>query len=446
MEKIPDISISNLCDLLDAKIINSNLIISHLTINSKEKSFDNFCYIAIKGKKFDGHDFINEAINNGAKAIISEKPFKTRAAIVIIVKNSVEALGKIAKFAKRTVKTICITGSVGKSTVSRITSNILKEKYKVNSTEKNYNNEIGVPLTLLKSRNHDINVVELGMRNRGEIAYLSSLCEPDIGVITNIGTAHLGMLGSREEIFNAKTEILAHTKEYIIVPNEEKFKKINFGNIRPIFIGKNGDCFINKYKFSNEGLEFSIVYNNRIYENLKIRSFSLHNLTNAMYGIVVGFINSLNIEEIKRGLLKYEGENLREEIIEINGITVINDCYNASFESMKSAILLLSQYAKMKNKIPKAFIGDMLELGDYSAELHYRIGEFVKDCGIERLFVIGKYAKFVMDGYFGGTYIDSIDNSANTIIKSLSEKDVLLVKGSRSLELERFINQMRSTL
>ncbi len=446
MQRIPRITVLELCQILNIKPIKSLLEITQISINSKEASTENACFVALVGKRLDGHNFIEEAIENGAKAIITEKPYYTKKAKVLLVKNTTEALGKIAKHLNLAKTTICVTGSVGKTTVSKIIKGILEEKYQVNATKKNYNNEIGVPLTLLSSKRNNINVVELGMRKRGEIDYLSSLCQPNISVITNAGTSHIGVLGSKEEIFLAKTEIISHTKEYAIVPAENRFKSINYGSIKPFFIGENGDCFIENYKYLDDGMEFSIIFQKKKYNGFRIKSFSVHNLYNSMYGIVIGFINSMTLEEIQRGLEKYEGENMRDEILNINGITVINDCYNASFESMKSAIFSLSKYAELKHKTPKAFIGDMLEQGEYSAELHYRIGELAKDCGIEKLFVTGKFAKYVIDGYSGGIYVKNIENSVDNIIESLNKEDVMLIKGSRALKLERIVNKMREML
>ena len=137
---------------------------------------------------------------------------------------------------------------------------------------------------------------------------------------------------------------------------------------------------------------------------------------------------------------------MREEIININGITIIMDCYNASFESMKSALLMLSKYAELKNKTPKALIGDMLEQGEYSAELHYRIGELAKDCGIKSLFVVGKYSKYLMDGYSGGYCLNDVLYLPEIIANSIEEKDVLLVKGSREIKLEKIVEKMRNIL
>ena len=446
MEKIPEISVLDLCKILNVEPIYSNLTITHISINSKETSREKFCYIAIKGKRFDGYDFIDEAIKNGARVIISEKPIFSSNAIIILVENAIVALGLIAKYSNRSKNNICITGSVGKTTVAKMIKLILEEKYKVNSTIKNFNNEIGVPMTLLKGEKNSINVIELGMRGKGEIDYLSGLCEPNIAIVTNIGTSHIGILGSKEEIFKAKTEVFLHTKNYAIVPNEARFKSVNYKQISPIFIGDNGDCFIKEYSYYSEGLKFSVEFKGQLYENIKIKSFSLHNLINSMYGIVVGFINGLTIEEIKCGLIKYKGDNMREEIININGITIIMDCYNASFESMKSALLMLSKYAELKNKTPKALIGDMLEQGEYSAELHYRIGELAKDCGIKSLFVVGKYSKYLMDGYSGGYCLNDVLNLPEIIANSIEEKDVLLVKGSREIKLEKIVEKMRNIL
>lgn len=446
MEKITSLTIHEICKILNVKTINSMKKISFISLNSKEKSKEDFCFIAIKGKKYDGHNYIEEAISNGAILIISENEYITDKAYIINVKNSIKALGAIAKYVKqksKSTKTICVTGSVGKTTVSKMVSLVLEEKYLVNKTQKNYNNEIGVPLSLFGSNENTVNVIELGMRGRGEIEYLASLCEPECSIITNVGSSHIGILGDAEAIFEAKLEILKHTSDCVLVPSCEKFKNINYNSVTPIFIGDLGDCYVYDYQYTNTGIEFSICYKEKILKGFKINSFSLHNLTNAMFAIVIGILNLVDLDSIRKGLIKYSGESMREEIQNIKGIVVINDCYNASFESMKSAIFALAKYAEIDKKIPCAFIGDMLELGRYSEELHYRVGELAKDCGVDKLFVTGKYATNIMDGYSGGIYIKNPEHEASKVVSLLNESNVLLVKGSRKIGLEKFVDRMR---
>ena len=281
------------------------------------------------------------------------------------------------------------------------------------------------------------------MRGVGEIEWLSFLCQPEISIVTNVGTSHIGVLGSIDKIFEAKIEIVKNTHEYILLPSEKRFKNLSFEGVIPIFIGDNGDCSLIKYEYLDDGIEFGIKYKQKEFEKFKIRSYSYHNIINAMFAIVVGFLKSVDVDKIKKGLLKFCGEEMREEIVNINGITVINDCYNASFESVKSAIFMVRKYADINGKRANALIGDMLEQGKYSNELHFRIGEMARDCGIEKLYATGRYARCTMDGFLGGIYIDDPIKEAVNIFDNLNEQDVILIKGSRKLGLENVLNKIR---
>lgn len=446
MIKIPEISIENICKILNVENNYSKEKIFYISLNSKDKINENFCFIAIKGEKFDGGNYIEEAIKNGAKLIITEKNYKSSVPI-IVVKDSRKALGLIAKELSKNRRKICVTGSSGKTTVTQMISSIISQKYNVYCTKKNENNEIGAPLTLLNGLDYEFNIVEIGMRGIGQIKWLSYICEPEISVITNVGTSHIGVLGSVDEIFKAKMEILEYTRKNAVLPSEERFKKqCLHSKFSLIFVGEDGECILQNYKYEVDGILFDIKYNGILYKDIKVNSYSLHNIYNAMFAISVGFLCGLNIEEIKLGLAKYKGIEMREELETINGITIIKDYYNASYESMKNAIITLKNFAELKNKIPKALIADMLELGEYAEEFHYRIGELAKDCGIKKLYVIGKYARNVMDGYIGGVQCYKAEDTAKLICSELTENDVLLIKGSRKMKLENVVEEMKGLL
>ena len=441
MYKIPKMSIDKICDILEAKSLGMNKEITYISTNSKESNNEEFIFFAFKGEKYDGFDFRNEAIKNGACAMVSERVCCEIP--TVLVKDAKKAFGLFAKEISKNQKKICVTGSVGKTTVSNMIKAVLSKKYSVVGTYKNQNNEFGVPITLLEGQKCEFNVIEMGMRGLGQIDWLSSLCEPEISVITNVGSAHIEMLGSKENIFKAKTEILTYTKSFAILPYDERFGKFKNSKFKTIFVGNGGDLECLNYRFIDNEIEFDIKCFGNQFSDFKIQSFSLHNITNSMFAIAVGIACGVNISDIKDSLWSYKGEKMREEIIQINGLTVINDCYNASYESMKSAIFNLKKYCEIKEKAANVIIGDMLELGQASCELHYRIGEMAKDCGIKKLIAIGEYADNVLDGYMGGIKCKTVNEAAEFVRENLCENDVLLIKASRAMRLEKILCEMR---
>ena len=254
MIEIPSYSASYIAFLTKGILNGANVLINKISLNSKETG-DNWCYIAIKGQRFNGVNFIDEAIDNGACLIITEEKIVSRVAVVC-VDNTIKALGLIAKVNIGNTKIIAITGSVGKTTTKEMLISVLKEKYDVCGTKENENNEIGVPLTLLGIKSHDFCVVEMGMRAMGEIDYLSSICRPECAVITNCGSSHLETLKTRENIFLAKTEILNYSPKYAILPNEQRFKSLKVKDSKVFYVEEKS--LLVDYKFTNDGIIFTI--------------------------------------------------------------------------------------------------------------------------------------------------------------------------------------------
>ena len=440
MFEIKPISSKEISKILKAQPINEDVTVRYISTDTREAFLSNTCFIALKGNNYDGNDFICEAIKKKCALIITDKKFPLSVPS-IVVKDTLVAFGLIAKHLSPRSRVIGITGSVGKTTVKEMLTLILKEKYTATATVKNENNEIGVAKTLLSQKDNDYCVVEMGMRGMGEIEYLSYLAEPYISIITNCGTSHLELLGSEENIFKAKLEILKNTKKYIIVPYEKRFFFNDYAEIEAIFVGDDIKYFDLDY-FEN-GIRFSVKYNNSIIRDIKLRTFNVNNVNNALFAIAAGMLCGVPNEQIKLGLEKYKGENMHEEITKIKGITVIKDCYNASYESVKGAIFSLIKYAEIKKVTPNLLLGDMLEIGEASQEYHYRIGELCKDLGVKNLFATGKYAKNTIDGFSGGFACDKKEKLAQLIMSKLNENDVILVKASRALMLEKVVEYMK---
>ncbi|MGM9645703.1 MAG: UDP-N-acetylmuramoyl-tripeptide--D-alanyl-D-alanine ligase [Eubacteriales bacterium] len=436
-----------IADALGAKLYGKDVQISGITTDSREFSHDPTCFFALKGENFNGADFIEEACANGAELIVTDREIALPVS-VIYVEDVKKAFCNLAKYHKGKTKIIGVTGSVGKTTVKDMIKAVLSEKYSVCATYSNNNNEIGVAQTLFSIRDEEYCVVEMGMRGTGEIEFLSEICEPDTAVITNAGSAHIERLGSRENIFCAKAEILNNTKKFAIVPGEQRFRNLDYGNIKPCFVGEGGDFAITEPSYTETGIKFGISEKipsgNAVKKtDIALNSFGIHNAQNAAFAYAAGRVCGMEAEDIKSGLLKYKSEKMRESLVETGTFSMILDCYNASYEGMKSALISLCEYAKIKNLAPYAMLGDMLEVGDFAREYHYRIGEFARDLGIKNIFVLGENAKYLTDGFCGGVVCRSVRDASRKIKSSLEKGDVILVKASRGMHFEKIVDFMK---
>ena len=401
------------------KCTKGNLLIGNLDNECENFSKDTRdiqngdTYIGIKGQNFDGSTFWEKALENGADTVIinnikieDEKleKYKNLNKNIIQVENTKEALKQIATAKKNLYKdliVIGVTGSVGKTSTKDIIANVVSQKYNTLKTEGNNNNDIGLPFTILRLRDHQVAVIEMGMNHFGEIRELTKIAKPTISVITNIGTSHIGNLGSRENILKAKLEILeGMEKPKIVINNDndllhewyelnkEKIEIHTFG------INNNSDCMAINIKEEENSSSFTCDLNsNKFQENVPVGGevFVLNSLCATMVGNLIGLSN----EEIQRGISSFELTKKRMEIIKLkNGATIINDSYNASFESMKASIEYLAN-TKSERKI--AVLGDMFELGDFSEKLHREVGKEVAKHKIDKLFVIGENSKYISE-------------------------------------------------
>lgn len=396
-------------------IIYNDVYINKIKTNSKEIEKGDL-FLAIN----KGHDYINEAINNGAVAIISEIDVDNIP--YIKVNSSIAALGKIANYIrnKYSIPLIAVTGSVGKTTTKELISLVLSKKYKVLKSLKNNNNHIGLPLTLLNlDDSYDIIVAELGMNHQGEIDYLSKICNPNYAVITNIGSAHIGNLGSKKKILKAKLEILNGMKDgYLIINNDDKYlKKIKYKNI--IKVDKSSLNIKNLNYQDN--IEFDI---NNIH--FKINTYK-HLLIDALIAIKIGILFDIDLNLINEAILEHQNSEGRLNIIK-NKYTIIDDSYNSSFESLVGGLEIL------KNKEDFKFIvlGDMLELGKYSNKYHKKINKYLKKINNKQVLLIGKYTKVIK-----GKHFNDIDKLSDYLKQNIKYNDIIYIKGSHAMNLDK---------
>ena len=427
-------------------------------------------YIGIKGENFDGSQFWEEAFEKGADTVIinnleideaKKQKYSKENKNIIQVDDTVSALGKMASLKRdlygNKLKVIGVTGSVGKTSTKDIIANVMSQKYKTLKTEGNNNNNIGLPLTILRLQDEEVAVIEMGMNHFGEIRYLSKIAKPDIAVITNIGTSHIGNLGSRLNILKAKLEILDGMKNIKLVlnndndllhdwqeKNKEKFEIHTFG------INNESEFKADEIELHETSSEF-ICKNNNEKIKIKVPVSGEHFILNALCGTAFGKIFGLSNEEIKNGISSFKLTAKRMEIIHLkNNVTIINDSYNASYESMKASIKSLNN---MNGKRKIAVLGDMFELGSFSEKLHRDVGTEIVKNKLDKLLLIGEYAKFIGNeaekrGYNKENIVyfnnkkELIDNLKNI----MKEDDIILIKASKGMKLYEFADDLKQLI
>ncbi|MDF2672033.1 MAG: UDP-N-acetylmuramoylalanyl-D-glutamyl-2,6-diaminopimelate/D-alanyl-D-alanyl ligase [Clostridiales bacterium] len=404
-------------------------------------------FIALIGDSFDGHNFIHEVFKRGAAVAVVSRDIECDYPI-IVVNDTLDGLKKIASCYKQKfhIPVIAVTGSTGKTSTKEMIAALLQEKFNVHKTQQNFNNEIGLPHTLFNlNKNHEISVLEMGMNNPGEIQRLADMARPDVCVITNIGTAHIENLGSRENILKAKMEITTYfTSNNVLIINsdDEYLSKINNESYKILRVSINGNGDYNAVNINNlgeYGIEFTVEL--RGYKHLfKIDLPGIHNVYNALYAIAIGDIYDVDVEQMKAGILKFNPGKMRMDIIELkDGVKIINDCYNANPDSMKAALDVLSAY---KNNRKIAILGDMYELGSYSEEAHRNTGEYAQDkCDI--LIAVGDQAVSIYEEgkkHIESYYFKTREEACLNIKCLVKPKDVILIKASRRMNMEYITN------
>lgn len=429
----------------------------------KKEAFNNICidtrgvlenniYLAIKGETFNGNKFVNEAFKKGASiAIVDEVLFDIEKSegTVILVENTLNALLELANYYRKKldIKVVGITGSCGKTSTKDLIAGFLSAKYKVFKTKGNFNNQIGLPLMILElDSTYDIAVLEMGMSNLNEIDLLAKTALPNLAVITNIGLSHIENLKTQENIFKAKMEIVNYFNKNntLILNNEDKFlRDVNEKCFEILKTGYNCeyDVFASNIILEEDKTIFTANYKGKSSDFI-IPMAGKHNVLNSLLAIGISLKLGLSFEEMKKGIENIEATSMRLQVIKKDKITIINDCYNASPDSMKSAIDVLATY-KEGRKV--AILGNMNELGHKSFDSHKEVGSYVKG-KIDKLIVIGDYLDAYEEGYTKDDIIrfktkeEFIQNIKNTI----NIKDVILVKASRGVKFENIVLALQS--
>lgn len=472
----------------DEEIVCQNFSKDTRTIN------ENDVYVGIKGENFDGNSLYVQAFEKGAMVCIVQGvevddtvKAKYGDRCLIIVKDTIVALQKIASYKRELydIPVIAVTGSVGKTSTKDIISSVVSTSYNVLKTQGNLNNHIGVPMTILGLKDHNALVVEMGMNNLGEISVLSEIAKPNIAVITNVGTSHIGNLGSRENILKAKLEILDGLKDngVLIINNDndllhkwssewqDKWSNAcldnNPGmcsreqseckdenncrdsknlNIRTYGIENISDVIAKDIVLNENSSTFTVQFkDNNIIEKVNVPIGGLHFVYNALCAIMVGKVLNIPMEKISEGIQNFELSKNRMELINIpNNIVLINDCYNANYDSMKAGIEYLAK-TKAQRKI--AVLGDMLELGEFSEKLHTEVGNEVLKNKIDVLITVGKMAENIANIVKisnPNVYICKNNSEATEKIKSIMhENDIILIKASNGMKFKEIVDELK---
>lgn len=413
---------------------------------------EGYLYLPFVGARVDGHDFIPQVFEKGALCTLSEKELECPAGPYIKVDSVAQALKDIAEFYRNQLncKIIGITGSVGKTSTKEIIASVLEQKFQVLKTEGNYNNEIGMPLTILKIRDyHQIAVIEMGISDFGEMHRLAKVSRPDVCVITNIGTCHLENLGDRDGVFKAKTEMFDYaSKDCFVVLNGDddklaEVKEVNEGE--PMFFGVETDREVMALEYNADGIQgtdVKIKYFNKIFDtHIPIPGF--HMIYNAMAATCIGVYFGMTLEEVDCGIRNLKAIGGRNNIFTVKDITVIDDCYNANPMSMEASLKVLSQAKGRK----VAVLGDMFELGDTEKELHKQVGSVAAALDLDCIICIGKLSKKIAEAAECGNaqvvYFEKKEDFESRMFDYVKNGDTVLIKASNGMKFSTLVNKLK---
>ena len=411
-------------------------------------------YVGLVGEKVNGSDFYQDAINKGASVCILNKDVPVDSGVcIVVVTDTLKCLQELAKYKRSllNIPVIAITGSVGKTSTKDMIASVISTKYSVHKTEGNFNNHIGVPLTILSYSGEEVMIVEMGMNHLGEISVLTDIAKPTVAVITNVGTAHIGNLGSRENILKAKLEILdSMSVDDVVINIDNDMLASSLNNlredyrVRTVSIDNKSDYQAVDIKEDVFASEFNI---DGISKNISVNVGGKVFIYNSLVAYAVGDILYVDDKNIKKGIKNFKLSSHRlEKRVSKRGIVVIDDTYNANFDSMKASIELLG---KVKKGRKIAVLGDMLELGEYSKKMHRDLGDVVVEQNIDLLVTIGNDSKEIDKRVLKlGMDADRIkhfdvENDCYDFLKeNLKKKDVILLKGSHGIHLDNVVNEI----
>lgn len=460
--KMKGLTLENIARVCEGTYVGDKALlveqIAGAVTDSREVERD-FLFIPIRGERVDGHKFIPDVFEKGVLAVLSEQELENPAGPYIRVESSLDAMKKLAAFYREQldIRVVGITGSVGKTSTKEMIASVLEQKYKVLKTAGNFNNEIGLPLTIFRIRDeHQIAVLEMGISDFGEMHRLAAMAQPDIGLITNIGLCHLEKLGTRDGILQAKTEMFDHMQPggtVILNGDDDKLCTKQTVNGKPaVFYGVDEPiagtqqackrCYAEEIKnLGLEGMQATIHTPEGSFQ-AHIPLSGEHNVYNALAGTAVGLQLGLTLDEIAAGIASAHTIAGRSNLIKTGGMTVIDDCYNANPVSMKASIDVLAHTKGRRI----AVLGDMGELGRDERQLHRTVGEVVAASGIDTLFAAGELAKeyAAAAGSCEVHYFDTVETMLPELTAYVHAGDTILVKASHFMNFPQVVDALKN--
>ena len=415
-------------------------------------------FLPLEGERFDGHSFINNALEQGAAGCLTarERESYLPGKFYIKVRSTRRALRDLARYYKELfpIPFVAVTGSVGKTTTKDMVAAVLGEKYSVLKTEGNLNNDIGVPLTLLRLKpEHQIAVLELGMNHAGEIDYLSELVEPDVALITNVGDSHIENLGSREAIFAAKCEIFNHLKVggTAILNGDDAMLATLKGKLpqTTLMVGNGEGLDYTAYDVESDGVGHISCQVKTPHGKFQadIPALGAHMVYPTLMATAVGELFGMEADQITRGIRAFLPTKMRMNVVTCPGdVVILNDAYNANPQSMRAAAAVLGD-ARDRRRV--AVVGDMKELGQNSAMFHQAVGGYFAQAGVERLIAIGDLAKYMAQGAVQAgmsqeqvSYFPDLEQAKEALSREIRAGVTILVKASRSMAFEKIVEYL----
>lgn len=432
-------------DLLDQEI-------SAITTDSRKIEKD-CLFVPIVGERVDAHRFIPDVMSKGALATLSERELPDAEFAYIKVESSLQAVKDIAEFylEQLQIPVVGITGSVGKTSTKEVIASVLKEKYRTLKTQGNFNNELGLPLTVFRLRDEDeIAVLEMGISDFGEMTRLTKIAKPDTCVITNIGTCHLENLGDRDGVLKAKTEIFQSMKpngHIVLNGDDDKLATVReYNGVKPVFFGLDDKRDVYADQIESRGLKGVAcrIHLGKDTFDVLVPIPGIHMVYNALAAAAVGRIYGLTIEEIKKGIESLETIRGRFKMIETDKFLVVDDCYNANPMSMKASLDVLHDGEGRR----VAILGDMGELGEDEVALHEGVGIHAASCGIDACVCVGELAHHIAEAArkanpdFTVYYEKSRESLLEHLTDYVQKGDTILVKASHFMKFEEVVKAL----
>lgn len=408
---------------------------------------DGSLFLAIKGERVDGHDYIEKCYKSGAVCAVCEKPLVNATKPYILVDSTLDAVKKIAKAYRQKfdIPVVGVSGSVGKTSTKEMLYAVLSQKFRTHKTQGNLNNELGVPLTLLSMpEDTQAAVIEMGISDFGEMTRLSEMVQPTICVLTIIGCCHLENLGDRDGVLKAKTEMFknaAENAEYILNGDDDKLYSVTEVNgKKPIYFGFAGDNDYYAEDIENNGeggISCTLCFDNTRL-GVTIPTIGSYMVSNALAAVAVGRLLNLSDEQLINGVQSYKTVGSRANVINTGKIRIIDDCYNANPTSVKASLDTLVNFSGRK----VAILGDMKELGTDELKLHFETGKHAKEKGVDLVIAAGPLAKELAKGA-DGEWFESVEQVKSAIPALINEGDTVLVKASHSMHFEEIVDFLK---